>query len=231
MKRIAILQSGYIPWKGYFDILGSVDEFVIYDEVQYTRRDWRNRNLIKTKDGPRWLTIPVKVKRRREQRIDEVQVVDSVWAERHWKTIYHCYNRARYFERYKSMFTETYQRASELKYLTEINILFIGFLSSILGISTKITLSCKYESGEGKNEKLVAICKAAGASTYLSGPSAKSYLDNEIFNKKGINIEWADYSGYPEYNQMYPPFTDKVSVIDLIFAEGENAARFLRSTV
>lgn len=230
MKRIAILQSSYIPWKGYFDIIGSVDEFVIYDEVQYTRRDWRNRNIIKTKDGLRWLTIPVKVKGRREQRIDEVEVVNSIWAEKHWKTICHSYNGAKCFECYKSMLAETYRRASDLKYLTEINLLFTGLLTSILGIKTKVSLSGQYGSGEGKNERLAAICKAAGASIYLSGPSARSYLDNEIFNKKGIAIEWADYSGYPEYNQLYPPFTDTVSVIDLIFAEGENASLFLKST-
>jgi len=97
-KRIAAIQSSYIPWKGYFDAINVVDEFILLDEVQFTKRDWRNRNKIKTSQGIQWLTIPVAVKGRYLQRIDETRIADSGWAQRHWSTLTHTYRRAAAFD-------------------------------------------------------------------------------------------------------------------------------------
>lgn len=229
MKKVAILQSSYIPWKGYFDIINSVDEFVVYDEVQYTVRDWRNRNYIKTKEGVKWLTIPVKVKGLRSQLISEARVADSSWTDRHWRSICYSYSGAGYFDKYSQILEAAYRSSSEQEYLSEINILFIYTLCEILGIGTKITQSSEYGAAGDRNSRLVDICRAAGASTYLTGPSAASYIDTALFQKHGIAIEWADYSGYREYRQLYSPFVHNVSVVDLILNEGENAASFLKS--
>ncbi|HOK75945.1 MAG TPA: WbqC family protein, partial [Bacteroidales bacterium] len=130
--KIAIQQSDYIPWKGYFDIIRAVDEFIIYDDVQYTRRDWRNRNRIKTPQGLLWLTIPVKVKGRYYQLINETEVADGRWAAKHWKTICLNYSGAKYFEEYEHLFRKAYREAAEMKMLTDINLYFLKLINKIL---------------------------------------------------------------------------------------------------
>jgi hypothetical protein len=229
LMKIAILQSNYIPWKGYFDIINSVDEFVIYDDAQYTRRDWRNRNLIKTKDGLKWLTIPVEVKGRYNQKIKDVRVANKGWINDHWETIKHCYCRTSYFEVYNDLFASTYNECKKLDFLSDINRIFIDLINSILGIKTNISNSIGYGPEGTKNEKIITICKKAKADVYLSGPSAKSYLDEKVIFESGINVEWVKYDEYPEYRQLYPPFEHKVSVIDLIFNHGEKSPLFMKS--
>lgn len=228
MKKIAILQSNYIPWKGYFDIINMVDEFILYDTEQYTRRDWRNRNKIKTPNGLLWLTIPVEVKGRFFQKINETKISEKDWNQRHWKTIITNYAKVKYFKEYKEYFEELYLSFTE-KYLSEINFKFINAINRLLRIKTKISWSMEFDLPEGKNEKLIAICKQCNANIYLSGPAAKSYLDEELFKKEGIKVEWMDYSGYPEYPQLYPPFEHGVSIIDLIFNTGPEATKYMKS--
>ena len=229
MKRVAILQSNYIPWKGYFDMINMVDEFILYDDVQYTRRDWRNRNKIKTPNDLQWLTIPVQVKGKYHQKIKDTMVVDNEWSKKHWSAITHNYNKATFFEEFKNLFEELYLGCEE-KYLSSINYRFITAINKLLGINTKISWSMDYELGdEGNTEKLVTLCKQAGADTYLSGPAAKDYMDEDLFKQEGITVEWMDYSGYLEYSQLYSPFEHRVSIIDLIFNEGENAKNFMKS--
>ena len=228
-KKIAILQSNYIPWKGYFDIINLVDEFVVYDEAQYTKRDWRNRNLIKTKDGLKWLTIPVQVKGKYEQKINETRVSDKNWAENHWKTICHNYAHAGYFERYKERFEKAYEVVARMDLLSEINLYFIKFIVEILGLRTEFSLSGQYSLTGNKSEKIISVCKQAGADTYITGPAAKSYIDSQLFKAEGISLVWMDYSGYPEYNQLFPPFEHSVSIIDLILNEGHQATKFMKS--
>lgn len=229
LKRLALLQSNYIPWKGYFDIINSVDEFVIYDEAQYTRRDWRNRNLIKTKNGLLWLTIPVEVKGRFTQKICETKIADKTWAEKHFKSIRHNYSSAPFFPVYSGVIKEAYIKCKEIMYLSEINRLFIEVINSILGVKTQITNSADYHYSGNQNEKIVEICKLAGADKYVTGKAARTYLDTELFSETGIEIIWVDYSGYPEYEQIYPPYEHKVSIIDLIFNKGEESTRFMKS--
>lgn len=229
MKRIAILQSGYIPWKGYFDIINSVDEFVVYDEVQYTKRDWRNRNLIKTSNGLSWLTIPVKTKNKFHQKISDTKIDLASWAEKHIKSIKYNYSNARFYNDFSDIFLRAYSESQKLKYLSEINKLFLDVILSLLDIQTKITCSSLYRYSGSKTEKIISICKQAGASEYLTGQSAKAYLDEERIRKSGIKLLWMDYSGYPEYKQLYPPFEHMVSILDLIFNTGPEARNYMKS--
>ena len=227
-KSIAIVQSNYIPWKGYFDIIRHVDEFILFDTTQYTRRDWRNRNRIKTANGVIWLTIPVIVKGRYPQTIQETELSDQSWRKKHWKTLQQNYARAGHFAEYKSRFEELYL-GSEESSLSQVNYLFISSICEILGIKTKLSWSSSFPAIEGNTERLVEWCKHAGATEYLSGPAAKDYIDEQKFVDAGIQLSWMDYSGYPEYPQLYPPFEHSVSILDLIFNTGQDAGRYMKA--
>jgi hypothetical protein len=227
-RRVAIVQSNYIPWKGYFDLIRLVDEFILFDTAQYTRRDWRNRNLIKTSQGTAWLTIPVQVKGRYLQTIRETRVRDQEWREQHWKTLRQNYARAPHFAEHAARFEKLYLEGQE-EYLSEINHRFIREICDILDIKTMIRWSSDYPEIEGNTERLVEWCKVSGATEYLSGPAAKDYIVEERFAAAGIKLLWMDYSGYPEYRQPYPPFEHGVSVLDLIFNEGPDANRYMKA--
>ena len=227
-KKVAIVQSNYIPWKGYFDLINSVDEFILYDDMQYTRRDWRNRNKIKTKDGSKWITIPVQVKGKYYQKIRETVIDDPQWNRTHWESIRQNYFRAKYFSEYQGIFEELYM-SCQYSWLSKINYHFIIGICQILGITTQITWSMNYKLVEGKTERLVNLCKQAGAIEYISGATAKNYIDENLFLREGIKIIYIDYSNYPEYNQLFPPFDHAVSIIDLIFNQGRNATKFMKS--
>ncbi len=227
-KRIAILQSNYIPWKGYFDIIRQVDEFILYDDMQYTRRDWRNRNKIVTPDGLLWLTIPVLSKGKYDQKINETKVADHTWVDSHWKSIQCNYARAKYFGKYEERIRGIYEACRKEEYLSRINTLFIREICDILEIRTKISRSSEYRLAEGKTSRLVQLVKDAGGDAYLSGPAAKDYIEEHLFSEEGIALEWMDYSGYPPYRQLSGHFEHGVSVLDLIFNEGERALEFIK---
>ena len=226
-KKVAIVQSNYLPWKGYFDLINSVNEFILYDDMQYTKRDWRNRNKIKTPKGLMWLTIPVQVKGKYYQKIKETVITDRKWNQNHWQSITHNYFKAKYFHEYKEIFEELYLSCQESR-LSQINYHFITRICKILGISTKISWSMDYKLIEGKTERLVDLCKKAGGTEYISGPAANTYIDEELFKREGIKLRYMDYSKYIEYHQLFPPFEHGVSIIDLIFNEGENATKFMQ---
>lgn len=229
-KKIAILQSNYIPWKGYFDLVNSVDEFIIYDDMQYTVDDWRNRNKIKTKQGVQWMTIPVTKKGRLDMKISEVKVADTRWARKHWLTLSNAYAKARHFEEYADFFEDIYlNRVNTINYLSEINILFITEINRILGISTRIRMSSEFALGEGKTERLLNLCKQTDANIYLSGPAAKGYLDEDIFDRDGIAVQWMDYSNYPPYTQQHAAFEHGVTILDLLFNVGSEAPHYMKS--
>lgn len=227
MKKIAILQSNYIPWKGYFDLINMVDEFIFYDEVQYTKNDWRNRNKIKTQQGIQWLTIPVR-QESLEQKIKDTKISDKKWNIKHWRTISQNYAKAKYFKDYKDIFEELYLTCDE-EYLSQINYKFITTINEILGIKTKLRWSSEFELVDGQTEKLLGICKDCNADIYLSGPAAKDYFNEELAKQENIKVEWMDYSGYKEYEQLNPPFEHGVSILDLIFNEGNRAKEFMKS--
>lgn len=226
-KRVAIVQSSYIPWKGYFDLIRSVDEFILLDDVQFTKRDWRSRNRIKTKDGVAWLTIPVQTKGRFTQSIRETHVSDAAWGERHWQTLHASYARAPHFGDYAPCFEALYRRPVSDS-LSEINHSLIAAICRALRIETPIVWSSHYHAGDGRTARLVELCTAAGATAYLSGPAARDYLDEGAFASAGIAVEWADYGGYPEYLQVHPPFDHFVSALDLLFCTGPDATRYMK---
>lgn len=227
-KRVAIVQSNYIPWKGYFDLIGMVDEFILYDDAQYTRRDWRNRNKIKTPGGLTWLSVPVETKGRFDAAIKDIRLVKDDWPRTHWESIRHAYRKTDFFDETAAWLEPLYRKTADLDRLSEVNYLFITEIAQRLGLKTTVTWSMDYCQVEGKSEKLLAICRQAGASVYLSGPAAKDYLDESIFADSGIAVEWMDYSGYPEYKQLYPPFEHGVSVVDLLMNTGHDAPKFMK---
>lgn len=225
--KVAVIQSNYIPWKGYFDIINSVDLFIFHDDVQYTTGDWRNRNKIKTPNGLEWLTIPCGSNTNRL--ICEVELKDSSWQKKHWAKIEQNYNKAKCFKEFKEFFKEIYL-ATKWKNLSELNQYLIKHISKeILGIKTTFDDSRNYNLSGKKQERLLELLKKVKTSYYLSGPAAKSYINEELFKQEGIEIEWMDYGGYPEYNQLYPPFEHAVSIIDLILNEGYSTPNFMKS--
>lgn len=227
MKKVASIQSNYIPWKGYFDMINMVDLFIFYDDVQYTHYDWRNRNSIKTKNGLKWLTIPCGGNR--ERLIHEVQPSNFTWQKGHWNLILENYRKAACFKYYRPFFEQIYL-GQQWTNLSELNQHLIKSISTeFLGINhVQFDDSRNYNlqnKGAERVRELLLKCKA---DTYLSGPAAKSYMP-ENFMENELTLEWMDYSDYPVYNQLYPPFAHNVSIIDLLFNEGENAVRFMKS--
>lgn len=228
MKRIAISQSNYIPWKGYFDLIKSVDEFVLYDEVQFTKNDWRNRNQLMTPAGPKWLTIPVQTSNRFGQAIRDTLVVDQRWRRKHWHSWQANYAHSPGLALHAVELEALYLGSTEQR-LSQINLSFIHAICRWLEIRTPITWSSDYShDAEDPSARLVQICRAARATHYLSGPAARAYLRPDLFHAAGIAIEWMDYSNYPVYRQSGPGFVHSVSALDLILQEGPHAGRFLK---
>lgn len=230
LKRVAISQSNYIPWKGYFDMIARVDEFVLFDDVQFTKRDWRNRNLIKTASGSAWLTIPVASKSKFEQRICDTEVDDPDWSRRHWRTICLAYQKAPFWHVVADDLEALYHKCAEESSLSRINHSFLTTICLMLGIKTKLSWSMDYGGSGRKSDRLISICRAAGAGIYLSGPAAKAYLDEGAFAASGLEVEWMDYSRYREYPQQHGAFEHGVSVIDLLANLGPGAASYLKAS-
>lgn len=225
-RKVAIIQSAYIPWKGYFDIINSVDEFVILDTVKYNR-GYRNRNKIITKQGLRWLTIPVV--QNSSAMINEIVIVDPKWARSHLSSIFIGYTQAIHFKKYKDFFLNLYQKAESEQLLTNINELFLREITKLLGIKTTIHRSEDIKHDGMGGERLISICKTLQASEYLSGPSAKTYIDEKLFSDAKIKLSWMDYDGYKEYPQNSETFVHQVSIIDMIFNLGPKANKYLKS--
>ena len=227
--KVAIVQSSYIPWKGYFDLINMSDEFVLLDDVKYNGT-WRNRNRILTAGGPRWLTIPVAHDHVEPfLRISDTRVADPRWARKHWDILKSHYHRAPCFPQFRDIFAEVYRELAAEERLSRINGRFITLMCELLGIKTRISWSMDLPAAAGKNERIIAICQALGATEYVSGPAAKVYIEPEQFDAAGIRLTYIDYSGYPEYPQLHGPFDHAVSIVDLIFNTGADAPRFMRS--
>ena len=224
-KNVAILQSNYIPWKGYFDLIAKADVFVIYDEVQYTKNDWRNRNMIQTASGLQWITIPVR-KESLDQKICESKIFVDNWAKKHVSTLQGNYTKSLHFKAYHEQVFSLYENQSN--FISEVNVSFIKGICQILGIKTEIIDSRELNLEGDRNIRLLEACKKLKASTYITGPAAKSYLDLDLFTREGIEVDWMDYSGYQEYKQAFEPFQHGVSVLDLIFNTGAEAKNYMK---
>jgi hypothetical protein len=225
-KKAAILQSNYIPWKGYFDIIHDVDLFIFYDDVQYTKNDWRNRNKIKTPAGVKWLTVPTGSSLNRLT--CEVKLTTPTWQKKHWKTIQQYYGKSPFFSLYKEFFQEVYL-GQQWNGLSELNQFLIQHIANdFLGIKTQFTDSRQYGGSQyTKTERLINLLVKTNAQVYVSGPAAKDYLDENLFKQNNISLIYKNYSNYPIYQQLYPPFTHEVSIIDLLFSCGTDAPYYI----
>jgi hypothetical protein len=226
-KKVAIVQSNYIPWKGYFDLIAAVDEFILYDDMQYTRRDWRNRNQIKTAQGMQWLTIPVKVKGNYHQTIRETEIAGSQWTQHHWKTLVQNYRTAPCFSEIADWLEPLYL-ADPPTHLSQLNRRLIEAVCVYMGIKTKISNSWDYPLKGGKTERLADLCVSAEGDEYISGPAAKEYIEEAVFSERDIKLTWFDYSRYPKYPQLWGEFTHGVTILDLLFNCGKQAHRYTK---
>jgi hypothetical protein len=228
-KRVGIIQSSYIPWKGYFDFIASVDEFVIFDDVQYTRRDWRSRNRIKTKDGVKWITVPVETKGRYLANVDQIPLAGTEWVDEHMATLRHAYGKAPHFRDEWPWISETYEAFRSMTHLSQVNVVFIRAIVQRLGIPTPIRLSSEFKIVPGKNERLLSICEQVGADAYLSGPAAQDYIDEMLWDSHGIKVAYKSYEGYPEYPQLHGSFEHAVSILDLFVHVGPESSQYFRA--
>ena len=224
-KKIAIVQSNYIPWKGYFDIIKSVDEFIVFDDAQYTKGDWRNRNLIKTPQGVQWITVPVRVKL--GQKIREVKLDGQRWPEFHLRTLEMNYKKANHYEEVSALINPIYQKKHSN--LSELNIDLLKNICNYLNIKTRFSHSWDYNLGEGKTDRLVSLCQQAEASEYVSGPAAESYIEKTQFENAGIKLSYFSYAGYQEYPQLWGEFSHQVTVLDLLFNCGKSSINYLKA--
>ena len=214
--KVAVIQSNYLPWKGYFDIIHDVDLFCFYDEVKYTKNDWRNRNRICSANGPFWITVPIH-KDAVKQKISEVKILDKTWQQEHYESIYQSYRKAPFFHQLEPLLIEFYL-AKEWELLSEFNQFSIQYIANYFGITTKFMNSKDYDLRGDRIERLLNLLKELNATTYISGPSAKVYLAEyeNLFVANNITLIYKDYSYYPEYSQMIEPFQQYVSILDLI---------------
>ena len=226
--RVAILQPSYLPWLGFFDQMNRSDQFVLYDDVQFTRRDWRNRNRIRVREGSAWLTVPVIQKNKYEQNLLETKIDNStLWKRKHLETIRLHYSKTPYFELHFPWFEQIY--SNEWEFLLDLSLETITYLKGQLQIDTPLLRSSELKTPGKKGERLIAICKQLGATHYLSGDSAKDYISNEEFSGQGIDLEYQEYQ-HPQYPQRYKGFVPFLSVIDLLFNCGEKSLDVLKQT-
>lgn len=222
--KVGIIQSNFLPWRGYFDFIREVDLFILHDDLQYTKGDWRNRNKIKTPRGVEWITVPVHY-RHTSQLIEETSIDHSKpWARGMLNRIRDSYRKAPHFEPYFSALSELLPEPAGS--ISDLNLRLIKWVCLHLDIETPIEYSRHYSPQGAKTERLLGILKQVGATSYLSGPAAQVYLEPELFEQAGISLEYKVYE-YPEYEQLYPPYEPGISVIDLLFMVGKDAKKYL----
>jgi len=227
--KCVILQPFYIPWRGYFHQIQKADVFIFFDDVQYEKRGWCNRNRIKTANGTRWLSIPVLNKDSIVQNIPingiEIDKSQSIWREKHWKTLRQSYGKAPYFSRYEQLLTDFYERDD--KFLSELTIDLTIALARELGIEkTQFRRASEFAANGVKTDRLLFLLNKIGATRYITGAAAKDYIEEEKFAEAGIELEYMTYD-YPEYDQFYPPFDGRVSILDTLFMKGNAAGKYI----
>ena len=224
--RVTILQPSYLPWLGFFEQMTRSDKFVLLDDVQYTRRDWRNRNKVRVKEGWVWLTVPVQQKSRFSQSLLETRIDNSVsWRRKHLETLRQHYCKAPFFEKYFPRCQQIYEK--DWEFLFDLCLETIQFLKEEMGIETPLLRSSEMKPSGEKTQRLVSICRELGATHYLSGESGSDYISQEDFSNPGIELEYQNYE-HPVYPQRYPGFVPHLSTIDLLFNCGEQSLSILK---
>lgn len=222
---LSCIQPSYLPWRGYFHIVEQSDVFVFYDDVQYTKQDWRNRNVIKGKQGLVWLTVPV-VRQPLRTPIHSIAINNATdWGRKHWHALQTCYGRTRHFGDYAGFFRQAL--TARWTSLAELDIQLTEAVCGFLGIDgVRFLRSSEMALPPGRVERLVAICQAEGATEYLSGPSARGYMDEGLFARAGIAVRYMEYN-YPPYPQLGGSFEPQVSIVDLLFNCGRNSPAYI----
>ncbi|HVT82393.1 MAG TPA: WbqC family protein [Phycisphaerae bacterium] len=224
--KVGIIQSNFIPWRGYFDVIDEVDVFVLHDDLQYTKNDWRNRNRIKTDRGPAWLTVPVHYANRAQLIQDTTIDYAQPWVAKHINLLRQWYRPAPHFAAYAENFFPLLQQTYGS--ISELNRTLLRWAMDHLGIRTPLRLSSELQVSGAKTERLIAMLTRLGATTYLSGPAAQDYLDLTLFRAHGIRLEFKTYD-YAPYPQLGPDFAPAVSILDLLFNTGPDARQHLKS--
>ena len=226
--NVVILQPSYIPWRGYFDQIRRADVFVFYDDVQYDKHGWRNRNQIKTTQGKQWITIPVHSKGVTDGiNIKDVRIDWSKsWRKKHLNALTFAYSKAPFFESYQPWLESVYNREDE--FLADFTISTTVELARMLGITdTRFMRSSELPDLRGdKTDRVIDVLERVGATHYICGPSASSYMEPEKFDEAGIPFEYMEYN-YPEYPQLHPPYDPFVTILDLLFMMGEDALSYI----
>jgi hypothetical protein len=227
MKTLAVLQPGYLPWIGFFDQMLRCDVFVVYDDVQYDKHGWRNRNRIKALDGPRWLTVPVRTRGLQKPTILDVEIDNThPWVRKHIGSLKQFYSKASFLDFYLPRLEEHLNRPWNL--LIDLNLAIVSVLAAWLDIERTLVRSSALKIKGEQSERLLNLCLHFGAERYLSGDAAKSYLDGDLFARHGIQVEWQNYR-HPIYPQQHGAFVSHLSVIDLLLNCGSESADIIRS--
>lgn len=222
---LAAHQPQYLPYLGYFHKMAAADVFVHLDDVQYKHREFQNRNRIRTPGGWIWLTVPVKVKGRREQSIAEVEIDnDKSWAEEHWESLKRNYARAPHFTEHAPAFERFYAR--RWTRLADLCLELAGYLASALGVRTPARLASSFGVSTFSTRRLVDLCRAAGADTYLSGAGGRDYLDEGLFREAGLELRYQDFRP-PAYPQCFPGFEPNLAAVDALFNAGPGASAWV----
>jgi hypothetical protein len=226
---VVVLQPGYLPWLGFFDQLRRSDVFVYYDDVQYDKHGWRNRNRIKTATGPLWLTVPVRHSGLGLPRIVDVEIDGRTpWARKHFQSIRQAYAAAPFLRKYAPELEDLLQRKWER--LIDLDVAMADLLAGWLGLQPRIERSSALGIDGERSERLVRICRHFGATTYLSGDAAHDYLDMALFRQHGIAVEWQRFS-HPVYPQLHGEFVPYLSAIDLLLNCGDESIGILQTAI
>lgn len=225
--KVAMMQPNYIPWKGIFDLIHKVDKFVFYDDVQYTVRDWRNRNVIPTQSGMTWLTVPVLTKGKREQLIKDVIINQNEnWQKKHFKTLSLNYKKAPHFSKFRWLLEDFYLTKT-WENLSDLDIYTTKKLCEVLKINVEFYKASDFNcTGKKDGEKVIKLCKELGCDYFINGPTSKSFMNMELFRDQHIQLDYIEYT-YPEYTQLVTPFSHNVSILDLLFNTGDDAPYYI----
>lgn len=222
--RAVLLQPTYLPWMGYFGMIDSADTFVFYDDTQFVKQSWQQRNRIRTSSGSTWLVVPVT--QSFGQAINEVKICNEVnWRPKHWKSIKYNYTKSPFFEDYASIFEGIYKK--EWENLVDLNITLIKEITKLLGFHSEFKLSSDLNVSGTKTERVINVLKEIGANEYISGPAAESYIELERFKKEGITLYWYEFD-HPSYPQSFDGFTPQLSVLDLLFNVGNESPNVIK---
>lgn len=229
-RTAAILQPNYIPWRGVFDLINRVDVFVMFDDVQYTKKDWRNRNKIKTAQGAKWLTVPVQYSQTNPQQIRHVRINSDIdWQHQHLSAISDAYRLSPHFAWMSDILDELYL-GQTFDSISDLAILSTQLLAAKMGLSVEWRKSSEFGlSGNKDGERAIRLCRAVGATRLLNGPSSRGFMNEQLFADKGVELDYLKYS-YAPYRQLHGPFLDRMSALDLLFNCGSESLKHI-STV